>query len=106
MDKNYKSNKTYRRVKNIGLSLALLAGIGWCTNRMSNYYSPLTEQNFNNAKWYESSATPNAAYNFEKIPHNRMVRDFYFEQVKKRNRGSLENAHLYPDLDKNGKVAQ
>jgi hypothetical protein len=106
MEKNYKSNKTFRRIKNVGLSLALLVGIGWCTNKMSDYYSPLTEQDYKNAKWIESSATPNAAYNFEKIPHNRVVRDFYLYEIKKKNGGSLEHAHLYPDLDKNGKVAE
>jgi hypothetical protein len=35
-----------------------------------------------------------------------MVRNFYLEQVKKKNGGKLENAHLYPDLDKDEKVAQ
>lgn len=105
MEKEDGLNKAYRRGKNIVLGLALLGTMGWCTHRISNYYSPFSEKDFKDAKWYSSSATPSEAYNFENIPHNQMVRDFYFHEVKERN-GSLENAVLYPDLDGNGKVAK
>ena len=106
MEKEDRLSKAYRRVKDVGLGLALLGTVAWCTHRMSNNYSPLTEQDFKNAKWYESSANADRAYNFEKIPHNQMTRNFYFEQVRKRNGSSLGNAHLFPDLDGNGKVAK
>lgn len=105
MEKEDRLNRMYRRGKNVALGLAFLAGTALCTHRTINSYSPFSEQDFKNAKWYSSSVNADEAYNFEKIPHNQMVRDFYFEQVRKKN-GSLEKAHLYPDLDKNGKVAQ
>jgi len=106
MEKEDRLDKAYRRGKNIVLGLALLGTMGLCTHRMSNYYAPLSEKDFKNAKWYSSSVNADRAYNFENIPHNQMVRNFYFEQVKKKNDGSLEKATLFPDLDGNGEVAK
>jgi hypothetical protein len=98
-----KSNKLKRRIENIAIGLAFLGSCALCTHRTASNYSPFTEQDFKNAKWYSSTATPNEAYNFEKIPHNQMVRNFYFQQVEEKN-GSLVNARLFPDLDGDGKV--
>lgn len=103
--KKSKLEKAIRIGKNITLGLAFLGFMGWSFNRTCNRYTPFTEQDYKNAKWYSSSATPDEAYNFEKIPHNQMTREFYFQQVKEKN-GSLKNAALYPDLDGDGKVAQ
>ena len=99
-----KSKRAYKIGKNIVLGAAFLGFMGWSLNRTLNNYTPFSEQDYKNAKWYPSTATPNEAYNFEKIPHNPMVKELYLEQVKAKN-GSLENASLYPDLDKDGKVA-
>lgn len=105
MEKRSKLQKTIRIGKDVLLGAAFLGFIGWSLNRTLNNYAPFSEKDYKNAKWYESTATPNEAYNFEKIPHNRAVKNFYFDQIKRKN-GSLKNAHLYPDLDKNGKVAK
>jgi hypothetical protein len=105
MEKRNDSKRAWKIAKNSLLALAV-AGFGvWSVNRTLNNYTPLSEQDYKNAKWYSSSATPNEAYNFENITHNRVSKNFYFNMIKKKN-GSLEKAHLYPDLDRNGKVAQ
>lgn len=106
MEKDSKPKKVYKTVKNIALIAGCLGLTGWFLNKTLNNYSPLSEKDYKNAKWYTSSATPYEAYKYEKIPHNRLTMILFYQQVKEKNGGSLKNARLYPDLDGNGKVAK
>jgi hypothetical protein len=106
MEKSNKPKKVGKIVKDISLIAGGLALVGWSLVRTFNNYAPLSEKDYQNAKWYSSSVTPYEAYRYEKIPHNRPTWIDYQEAVKAKNGGSLKNANLYPDLDGNGKVAK
>ena len=101
-----KLKRAYRIGRDVVIGTALVGLMGWSLNRTLDNYSPLSEKDYQNAKWYSSSATPNQAYLFEKIPHNQLTMNLFYQQVKAKNGGSLKNATLYPDLDKNGGVAE
>lgn len=97
--------KPWKIAKNVLGTAGFLGIMGLSLSKTVDNYAPFTEADYQKAEWIQSSALPDQAYNAENIPHNLSTKNFYLEQVKKKN-GSLEGAVLFPDLDGNGKVGK
>jgi hypothetical protein len=100
-----------RLLKNLAcgaVGLAILGGtyIKISNSNDKNYLKP---EDFSKAKWIERDNLSGIIwdkYMDEKIPKNQFNWHLYIDEVREKNKGSLEGKIWLPDLDDDGEVGK